>query len=269
MSVIPLMGVKIETEAGPKMVTFPVLNCQPPASPTAAAEAAADAPADTACSDLMTSHSSADTNATTSLDTKMQAIRQIQETLSNRASLAETLCPINRATAPSRAPHDDTVDDKSFLRPLTSRDPSDTAVTTMYADTLRHVMSQANSSGNLTTGFGERGLLMVHGQDHRDVTARNQPQPPAVDAHASSLPIDAAAACDVPHSSADDGSSLTLDWTRLGEIQRQQNEQISMLRQAECERRAEVAHARDDAIECNICGDKATGLHYGVHSCEG
>ena len=72
------------------------------------------------------------------------------------------------------------------------------------------------------------------------------------------------------HSSAGgDGDALTLDWTRLSEIQRQQNEQISLLRQAECERRSELSQARDDAIDCNICGDRATGLHYGVHSCEG
>lgn len=64
-------------------------------------------------------------------------------------------------------------------------------------------------------------------------------------------------------------SDYVINWDMLGEIQRQQNECISLISKATVANNPGDPSNQDDPMFCDICGDRATGLHYGIISCEG
>ena len=64
-------------------------------------------------------------------------------------------------------------------------------------------------------------------------------------------------------------SEFVINWDLLGEIQRQQNECISLIAKATVANNPVDPNNQNEPMFCDICGDKATGLHYGIISCEG
>lgn len=60
--------------------------------------------------------------------------------------------------------------------------------------------------------------------------------------------------------------NVTLDWSYLSEVQRLQAEQIKGNKEATMK---EESQDDGEALTCDICNDRATGLHYGIITCEG
>ena len=166
LSLIPLLGVKIDTGNGPKIVTFPILN-----SPTVD------------CRDVTTD-------------------------FGNFASL--------------------------FLKP------------------------QSGSGNDVATSSSNGGF---------DVPSINIPPFPAGSS------TNAAGSSQQLHVSPIESKSpsvinpeFVINWDALGEIQRKQNECISLISKATV---ANNDLDNENLMFCDICGDRATGLHYGIISCEG
>ena len=299
------MGVKIETDSGPRMVTFPVLNT--PTFPLGFKNGG-DTTDTVGRNGVNPFLGETSKDQLLAIEKHWTEMKRLQETFVQRATLNESpsmndehslarLQSLQKPGIPSLGngiasiatphrqlrnggededkmhiqatpPEFETTNSAGHISSKSNRSESGGESTNWWNKGVSspHTTALPAAPHNPMRGFGKNGLLMVQSGSGGGVNATiTKATNNGVANDHSQVPTFNIKSPNAPGESPPSNVPV-IDWDYLSEVQRQQARQINELNKAEESQRGSQGEA---SMFCDICGDKATGLHYGIISCEG